>query len=99
MSNWLKKFEFNENHFASAFVLGVVAFLIWMMVGNPELPLAELSGKYLQRLAIYTAWTGMFLYVFGGHKFDIVTWLKETPIAFAILCGFIIFGASNVLGH
>ena len=89
----------NENFFALAFV-ALAAGFVALLCTNPMIDLAasELAGQRYLRLAIYTGYWAPLVYFVGGRKFAVLEWLKENPVAFAIIVGAIIHGAALVLG-
>lgn len=89
----------NENFFALVFVAMAAGFVA-LLCTNPMIDLAasELAGQRYLRLAIYTGYWAPLVYFVGGRKFAVLEWLKENPVAFAIIVGAIIHGAALVLG-
>jgi uncharacterized membrane protein YidH (DUF202 family) len=89
----------NENHSFLLVAVVIIAFMVFLSAGNPELPLAELTGKLLHRLGLYLTTVTLVLAFLGGWRWQLVEQMKNNLIAFAILAASIIFGAAEVLSH
>ena len=91
--------KLNHNHFALGLVAVIVVFLATLVAGDPSIPISELTGVALHRLALWTAyWVGMVAFL-GGLGYDVISELKTHPLALGLLVAGVVVGSALVLSH
>lgn len=91
--------KLNHFHFAILFVVAVFGFLWHLVSVSPEIPLGELTGEALHRLALWTGYVWLTLATLGGLDYRVIDEIKKDYRSMAFVVAAIIIGSALVLGR
>ena len=79
-------------------ILGIILFLAYLTGNNPDIPIAQIVGQTLHRVAIYLTIVIATLTGCSEVGFDVLTEAKKHPLGMPLIVSAIVLGSGLVIG-